>query len=120
MQSICSGVGYYAQTAVESAGATKNYLGKKVEVVKGYGEAAAQKVDRIRRFANHTKTFCTVVDQMVYGSYRGIIPGGVAGYILRGGLAGAYAGARAGAQIEALLSTFNAVDEVSETNAKKC
>ncbi|MDJ0651521.1 MAG: hypothetical protein QNJ27_00680 [Simkaniaceae bacterium] len=119
-QAICSNVGHYARAAVEVTGNTKNYLGKKVEVVKGYGEAAAEKVDRIRRFAKSTKAFCTVVDQTVYGSYRGLILGGIAGSILSGGFAGAYAGARAGAQIGALLSMFNAVGEVSETNAKKC
>ncbi|QVL56882.1 MAG: hypothetical protein KFB93_05720 [Simkaniaceae bacterium] len=107
----------YYQAAMQFPTDAKNYLGRQVEALQGYGNTAyeygAQTMAQISKFPARAKAFYNVIDQTAYGSYRGFMLGGLIGFFT-GGMIGAYAGAQTGAQIGAWVGLYNGINELAE------
>lgn len=107
----------YYQTAIQLPTDAKNYLGRQITTLQGYGNSAyeygAQKMEQISKFPARAKAFYNVIDQTAYTSYRGTMIGGLVGFFT-GGIFGAYVGAQYGAALGAWIGLFNGINELAD------
>lgn len=114
---VYSNINYYCQAARQLPTNASNYLNRKVEVLRSYGNAisdfATQTMQQIRQFTTRTIAVINIGDQAGHFAFRGLVLGSIAGAF------GAPIGFTSGLFLGAMVGLFTGINELANELARE-